>query len=302
MKPGQKRDLTKILILVPLAIASALLAIGFADIVSLTNTTRVGVNSLLAYWAAIPASAAVLSLQKRYSKSKMVFGAAFIVPMFIRINNAIGHIVSPSEPIVEITTIALGSTLVELGIISVLLLIVTLIPDRTWKSPRHYSWIFAFAVISILHFLQGTVYTIVSGLLDSTGIIQLGLVIGSIAIVAAILTITLNSRIRYEDLPVDKGFFVAGLILVSISALLIMQDLSNIGVLWIYAENLEMAALLMFGFSLGIPLLKAAKYPRKTRYPLLIGLMITTYFPMLVTTMIESSGFNYVLEFGNILA
>ena len=302
MKLGQARDLTKIIILVPLAVAATIFAIGGAGIVSLTHTTRVGVNSLFAYWAAIPAAATILALQRDFSKSKMVFSAAFLVPVFIRINDAIGHIFTTSEPLVVITSVSLSSTLIELGIISVVLLIATLLPERTWETSRYQNWIFAVVVISLLHFLQGVFFNAVTGVLTETEIKNLGLVIGSIVIAAALIAIVFTKRLRYDDLPIDKGFFVSGLIVIAISAFLFMQALTDLSPLWIYAENLEMAALLMFGFSLGIPLLKKAKFPRKTRYMILIGLLVTTYIPLLITTIIESSGINYALEVGNILA
>ncbi len=299
----RKRDLMKILFLVPLSVITAIAAIGGAGIVSLTPSTRVGVHTLLTCWAIIPAAVSILTLLRRYTISHVVFSSAFIFPMLVHAESALSQLYTIDQPIVQLSPWDAASALLEISIIAVLLAGAIKLSNTNEEDISRIKRR-SLTVITILlpASFHAVMWYIIFPLMPVSCIPICLSMIGIVGLIALSYVVLLSARLKYDLLPIDTGYLTAGTLILGMSSIFLIGSVLGVSNAWIYAENILMAALLVFGLSVGVPFLKSAGFRRRTAYILVIGLLLITYIPLLITTMIESMGFNIIIEESNLLA
>lgn len=298
MLRGRRRDLAKVMVFVSLAVVSVVLTIGEVGIVSLSYATRVGVHSLLAFWVSIPAAVIVLALQHRYSLSRMFFGTAFLFAMLVQIGRALPILFQTGQGTVQITRIDLVSTLIEFAVIGLMFVLYFVFQNSEEKefSPAN-RWGSAVLIISCPVAVYSVLYYFLLPSLASEMVTNLGFVAVLVALFAFVLVPILAIRKSKQDIPCNLGYITSGSILMILSAALVLTSVVENSGIWIYAENLRIASFLLFGFSLAVPFLKNAGFPRMTRYAIVLVLALSTYLPLLATTIIET--LDVTLQFQN---
>ncbi|NWF96160.1 MAG: hypothetical protein HXY34_08450 [Candidatus Thorarchaeota archaeon] len=299
---GTRRDIAKVLLIVPLTLGSTLLAIGGVSIVSLSHATRVGVHTLLAYWASIPAAAVIVTLFRRFSRARMILASAFLLVVVSNVERALRHIVPVTEVPAQIHDGMLVAQQFGLMLVVLLLVVASVTRDEPQDSlSRGYSRVFGLATtltpLVVYVYVDCFVASEPSPLATAIGIVACAVAVSGLLVMPR-----LAYRLRREYLPLDCGYFVTACVLLIGSSLLLTESFITSSLLWIYAENLQTAALLLFGVSLGVPLLRRTGYGRRASYGMVVFLALSAYLPLLVTTILESASRTEPFEAGNVLA
>lgn len=301
MIAGYRRDIFKVALFVPLAIVATILALSGAGIVSLTYQTRLGVHSILAYWAALPTAVLAICTKKESALSRFFFLSAFLFYIFIQIDHALGFLYA-GQGMTSIEPTNLVMTLFELSLTGILLFggIVTS-KYAIIIQGRKQAFLAILLMLSIpLAAYGGFYYYITSSLFSPLNpIVPIGIAAHTSAI---FLFLSLVIGVLSKDLNIDRGYFASASILVATASALILNSHLNGSDAWIYAENLIIAALFLFGASFCSPYLNRLSYRRLTRYLIIISLAVAAHLPLLITTIIESIHLTNPLEIGNLLA
>jgi hypothetical protein len=96
-------------------------------------------------------------------------------------------------------------------------------------------------------------------------------------------------KYREDNLFFDAGYFATACLLSAISAVLEMSDLFFTDDSWIYAENVTIAAYLLYGISIAVPFLRRVGFNRRWAYGVIVGLAVFTYIPVTITVAIEAA-------------
>ncbi|MGY5876064.1 MAG: hypothetical protein RTU30_09985 [Candidatus Thorarchaeota archaeon] len=299
----RKRDLMKILFLVPLSVIAAIAAISGAGIVSLTPSTRVGVHTLLTSWAIIPAAVSILTLLKRFTTSQAVFCSAFLFPMLLHAESAITHLYKIEQSMIQLTPWDTASAMLEITIIAALLAGAIKLShtseENLSQTKKRCIVLISFVLPASFHAIM---WYIVFPLMPVSYLPIYLSVIGIVSFIALSYVVLLSTRLKYDFLPIDTGYLTAGALILGMSSVFLISSMLGVSNAWIYAETILMAGLLVFGISVGVPFLKKSGFRRRTAYVLVIGLILITYLPLLITTTIESMGLNVIVEESNLLA
>ena len=276
--------MAKVAILVPGALVATIATIAGATLVSYSPATRLGVESLIACWSAIPAAVAFVALQKRTSLGHALLASALVLPMLIHIDNAMYVLTISEWPEVPRPVWASTGSALELALVGLLLLVTTICSEPSVHMSRVKRISLACAIIlAPTLFRAGVWYFVLPALeVDYLGIGAVACVIVGITCysVASLRIITGKNR----EVAYDRGYFTAGAILSVIALSLLGYTVYNPGMSWVYAENVYLAAFLLLGMSVGIPFLKRTGLRKRTVYTL-YGLLVTmTYLPVLLTT------------------
>ncbi len=297
MLRGRRRDLTKVIVFVSLAILSIVLTIGAAGIVSLSYVTRVGVHSLLAFWASIPAAVIILELQQRYSLSKMLFGTSFIFTMLIHVASALRNLLQFGAESIEVTTVDSVSTLIELatiGTLFVLSLLFRYLHDGEFTRQRR--WASAIVIIGSPVIFYILCSNLILPFFSPEMLVAGGITACLIATLTFVIVPFIGYRRPEKSIPLDLGYITSASILMILSAVLVLSALIENSDIWVYAENTQIAGLLLFGFATAIPFLKSSGFSRASRYGVVSVLALSTYLPLLVTTIIETLSIDVLFE------
>ncbi len=285
MLVGYRRDIFKVLVLVPLAIISIYLALNGAGIISLSYVTRLGVHSILAYWAAIPAVVMIIQSTKKRTLSQYFFVAAFLFYIIAQIDHALAFLLS-SQGVISIGPSNLIMTLVEICLTGILLFLGFLTHGRVNHIERMtHSWIIIPSIVVFPVFLYSLAFYLVriSVVLPYGGTFLTASV--SLTIILFILQPLLCWR-KCQEYPLDRGYLTGGAMLISIASIIYLTAVLTGSDIWIYAENLVIASLFLYGISFGMPYLSNLSYTRITRYLMVISLALTAYIPLLISTII----------------
>ena len=117
-----ERHQLKILIIVPLALLSVVLAIGGAQLISLSPATRVCVHSLFAFWLSMPAVIGILLIRDRITLSQTLLNSAFLTGVLIHIGSAIKNLYAAPDVEIVRTNVDLMTDILEVCIIGILIL------------------------------------------------------------------------------------------------------------------------------------------------------------------------------------
>ncbi|MFW9920616.1 MAG: hypothetical protein ACFFED_13515 [Candidatus Thorarchaeota archaeon] len=298
---GNRRDIFKVLLLVPLAIISTYFALSGAGIVSLSYRTRLAVHSILAYWASISAVVLLINTQDRKSISRCFFLVAFLFYVFSKIDHALAFLILSQE------VMAVGPkdhfvTLIELCLTGIFLLLGFLSGNRGFEiATRKQSWMFLSILLSVPVSLYGLAYFFIEPLLvvSVDGVLPVTL---AAIICGSFLLQPIICWKRCDHFSLDRGYLTGASILISIASAITINAFLTNSDSWIFAENLLIAALFLYGITFGMPYLRKHSYTRLTRYLIIISLALTAYLPLLITTIIESVGLTDPFEVGNFLA
>ncbi|MHA1933736.1 MAG: sensor histidine kinase [Candidatus Thorarchaeota archaeon] len=299
----QKRRLLKVFIFVPLSMIAAFVAISILGIVSHTSITRVGVHSLLSYWAAIPAALSVMAIRKRISLSLTLFTSAILFSMFVNIGSAISYLLD----IIEVSSAtqlqyAVADGL-ELTIIALFLLLAIRLRSKVIEKRAMLRWSsLAIVLLLVLLVSYGIVWFLLMPVLSQGVLTMFGLVASILGIVTLIVTVYTLAKDKHEHLPVDSGYLITVCILLLMSLVLLITDLLTTTSNWIYAENIQIASLFVLGLSLGVPFLRKAGFNRVRAYSYVIGFAILTYLPFAITISIEAGTLEFLIAPMNELA
>ncbi|MBN2228396.1 MAG: HAMP domain-containing histidine kinase [Candidatus Thorarchaeota archaeon] len=300
---GTRRVLLKILILVPLAILSAVLVLGPGGIISYTPETRASVNSLLAYWISAPAAIGIIAYIKRPLRAHLLLTSAFTFAILIHIGSAANNLFILSQESTEFLLTNTVMDLLEMAIIGLLIFFASVCYTR----PRLVEQArIASPFILLAIFLPSGIYgfvslTIYSGISDAI-LNGFAWVFGVIAIVSFFAAIIFISRIQDDILSIDLGFFLSSLFLLIGSTVTLIISMSYVSITWVLAESLQIASFLLIGLALCVPVLKKTGFSRYAAYGLVLGLLMMAYVPLLVTIIIESASLNIIFQELNLLA
>ncbi|UCE09956.1 MAG: HAMP domain-containing histidine kinase [Candidatus Thorarchaeota archaeon] len=300
---SQRRMLTKVIIVVPLAILATFLAIEGAQIVSNSNTTRVGVHSLLAYWISIPAAVSVLASRRRSASGELVFVSALIVPVVIHIGNAMYFLLQSSSEIFVMSPYDTIADITELTMLGLLFALASLLWTDSRQSRGNITQIGIVAsAILVPLVVQGATWSLVLPSLNSSSLVVFGVVTAAIGAFTCFSAALLCPNITSSELEIDSGYLMSSLLLMGISSLILGIMMMSPSDVWIIAEDLQIASFFLIALSIGVPFLKAAGFGRRTAYVMIIGLALLAYLPFLVTIIIESLELYVLLEPLNRLA
>ncbi len=301
MLVGNRKDLFKVILLVPLAIISTFLALSGAQIISLSSATRLGVHSILVYWAAIPTAVLLKNVERDASIPRILFLDAFLFFIFTQIDHAIMFLRASQEATV-VEPVNLIMILLELCLLGVLFLLGAIfqyIPFEFRKKSTVWFMILLFFSIPLIIY-SVAYYTVLYVLLVPVDGVY-SIILGSIS-AALFVFLPFIIRGRDDKIQINRGYFGSASFLIALSSLVIMNAYLNDNLLWIFAENLIIASLFLFSAAFVMPYLKELSYKTLTRYLLLISLSLATYLPLLITTIIESLELTFPVESGNFLA
>lgn len=299
-----RRALVKVLVLIPLAVLLSLVVIGPGGLVSNTPATRVGINSVLAFWISIPAAVSVFAYQKKLHRANMMLLAAFAFPIVVHIGSATLNMIRLSEPSIERFLTDSVTDLMELAILSFLLsgACVSLVRRSESRSPRIPNIILMLLIFLLpLAIFGGFLYLVVP-VLTYESLIGFSVMFGIIAIAGCLLAASFIPRIRESQPVIDPGYFISALLLFAISAIVLLLNLSDPAMNWELAETMMMAAFLLLAIALGVPFLRRAGFQRRSAYGIIIGLVLMVYLPFLITIVIETLSLLALIDPSNLLA
>ena len=299
---GFRRAVVKVLVLVPLALFAAALAIGPGGLISYTPATRLGVHSMIAFWISIPAALSVLSYQKRQRRANVLIMAALFFPMIVHIGSAVRNLLRLSELVIIRTQTDLLADTFEMAIFAVLLVSAVICAAKSLSPFDERIPNFVVFTITILlpFILFGTLWMLANTVLNAEQVMILGWILACIALVSFSATLLLSLKFRVGDIPIDIGYMTSSILLFSSSLVVLLIPLPLVG--WEFAETLQMAAYLLLALAVGVPFLRRAGYRRRFAYGIVIGLILMAYFPFLITIIIETSSLNIIIFPDNLLA
>ena len=295
----RQRAIIKVLLTLIAAVSFAIAAIGGAGLVSLSAATRASVHSILTSWAAIPLVVGLLLLRKKFVFKGAHLNIVFIIPFLIHIGNGMNALISFYGTDVIIQPWNSTGMMLEFSLIGVFIAASLFVLKRevNVKSSPIVITILAVSLPVAFHGLMlYLVFPAVSPLILSTLTLAFGL-IGIISLVySSIIIFTHNLK----EFRFDLGWFTSGCILLLASIVLLFILPQNTA--WIYAENMEMAALFIFALSAGVPYLRRKGFSRSISYFAVLALLIAAYLPLLTTVIIETNLLTGIISGPNILA
>jgi len=302
MRLGRSRHLVKVLILVPLAIIATIAATTGAGIVSLSQATRLGVNSLLVYWASIPTAVILLSLRNKLQLSRVILASSFLFVMFVRIGSALLNLFAET-PLMEITVPYLVAVELEFAIMGFLMLFAfSLRESESHGSNQLRRSVIIGVTLSLVLIAYGMTTKLLFPLLNESILGILSIIFAAVAVITFLLTPFLASRQKRDGFSIDLGYLLTSSLLMAIASVYTFFAIATQSDYWIYGENIQTAAFFIFGLSIGVPFLRRCGFRRRTSYVVIIWLAVSTYIPLLATTIFESLGLNQVIEVSNLLA
>ncbi|MDF1540478.1 MAG: hypothetical protein P1Q69_16400, partial [Candidatus Thorarchaeota archaeon] len=174
-------------------------------------------------------------------------------------------------------------------VMGLLMLFAFLIPEtESHFTNQIHRALLAGIIFSITPILHGIVLIYIFPALGSLELMMSCLILASLGIAAFILTPFLASRQEREGLSIDVGYLMTTCLLMAIASLYTLFAVTTASDYWIYGENIQIAAFFVFGLTTGVPCLRRYGLRRRTSYTVIIGLAISTYIPLLATTILES--------------
>ncbi|MHA2425039.1 MAG: hypothetical protein ACXAEF_09645 [Candidatus Thorarchaeota archaeon] len=301
MMSWRKTDILKVVILGPLALVSILFAITSAGIVSFTQVTRFGVHSLFVYWACIPTAVILLSLRKKLTLSNMFYLSAFLIFILARIISAINSHYLLSE-LFQMTSYNLAGRILELGFFALLLLLGAF--SRKGNEEYLESWKkgILFTLVIAVPVLLGSITRVLITFYTFDQLLNFSLVVTLLSCSCLFISPFVAHRYRNQDLSIDPGYMLTASIFLILTTITFFQSIQDVSSVWLIGENLEIGAFFVFGLAFNVPYLRKIGFRRLTSYVVFIVLGITSYAPLLVTTIIESTGLSEVGLIENVFA
>ncbi|NHJ14462.1 MAG: sensor histidine kinase [Candidatus Thorarchaeota archaeon] len=297
-----RRSLLKVVVFVPLAIIASILAIGGAGIVSLSTATRIGVHSLHSFWPCIPAAVCLQLIRKRANPSLIALAGAFLFVVLVNIAAAIGYIggymdITSGMPLANQSMDILDTSLTGL------ILAIAFLPRLSNKKCSSRCTILGMLLlIGIPLIVYAAGWFLLFSIASQEAIIVAGVFSGILGTgVFSILTVISLLR-RINSFSIDQGYFGSATLLTAVSLVLFLVSITSVPDVWIYAENLQVAALLLYGLSLAIPYLRRAGFSRALSYLLILGFSIFTYLPLTITISVEAALLVVEVNPSNIIA
>ncbi|MGD9397584.1 MAG: hypothetical protein PVJ05_14205 [Candidatus Thorarchaeota archaeon] len=286
---GSRRALTKVLVLVPLALLTAALAIGPGGLVSYTPATRLGVHAMVAFWVSIPVALSVLSYQRRKLRANVLILTALVFPMVVHIGSAVRNLLRISELIVERTLVDAFADFFEMAMFAILLAgAVVCMMRNSQEHSLQGDLLFLGVAILLPLIIFGATWILLSNIMTLAILTSVGWGLGVIALVSFLLIFILITRLQDHASPIDPGYITSALLLFSISVIYLLLSLPDPTMNWEFVETLQMAGFLLLALSVGVPFLKKAGFQRRFAYSIVIGLILLAYLPFLITILIES--------------
>ncbi|MHA2302677.1 MAG: hypothetical protein ACXACD_17155, partial [Candidatus Thorarchaeota archaeon] len=225
MKIYQKRTLTKIAIFVPLALVATFVAIAFMNIVSTTDTSRVGAHSLLSYWASIPAAILVLAFNRRPSRSLAAFASALLFPIMVNIGSAISYLTNLIAPPVVKNLPNLVTDIYEYTVFGVFILAALILSQKSSEA-KGMTALKGFAIGFISVFIPGAFYGIMWFFLVPSMTLEILIYFGvSTALSGIIFTLAavyLLVKHGFSEISIDIGYFASACILSAIAIVVLI--------------------------------------------------------------------------------
>ncbi|MFW9800383.1 MAG: hypothetical protein ACFFD9_08100, partial [Candidatus Thorarchaeota archaeon] len=297
------RLIAKVAGIVAVAVVAAVFAIGGVGLVSLSQTTRVGVHSLLSYWAAIPVAVSVLALARQSSKSQVALCSALLFPTFVHMGSAIGYRLNLLQPAVVREVPNLVGDVFELAAFGLFLLAAAWFSKTPVGNAFQFNGIGAAIVLVFIQLgLYGSMWFFLFPVMPPIVLVVFGVIMGAIGFSAFLVAAYLSPQFQNEHFTTDLGYLASALVLLGVSTIITAAELILPTSAWIYAENLQIAAFILFGLSLGVPFLKRSGLDGMTAHLIVAGLAIITYLPFTITISIEVMDLNLVIEALNRLA
>ncbi|MHA2040518.1 MAG: ATP-binding protein [Candidatus Thorarchaeota archaeon] len=305
MKIYQRRTLAKIAIFVPLSLVATFVAIGVLNIVSTTDTSRVGAHSLLSYWASIPAAILVLLFSKRPSKSLAALASALLFPIMVNIGSAISYLTNLIAPPVVKDLPNLVTDIYEYTVFGVFILVALLLRLRSSEEEGLTTGKgFAFGFISV--FLPGALYGFmwfyIIPFMTPEILLYFGASTAITGIIITLVAVYLLVKHGYSEISVDIGYFASACILSAAAIGVLFVELFLPSSFWIYAETIQMASYFLITIAICVPFLRKVGFSRSTAYVIVLALAVLSYMPFTITIGIEAARLHVILEQYNTLA
>lgn len=284
-----RRALLKAVALVPLVIVVSILVIGGLGTVSLSSATRIGVHFIHSFWPCIPAAVCFQLVRIRANASLVAFSSAFLFLVLVNVAVVLSYIsgymrIVAAMPISNQSMDILDTTLTGL------ILSIAFLPKSSQKecSPRD-STIRILLLTSILLILYTGAWFLLLATASSEIATIVGFLFGIIGtLIFAFLTVVVLNR-RIDFISIDQGYFGSATLLTALSLLLFMSSIATATDIWVYAENLQVAALMLYGLSLAIPYLRGLGVGHLLSYTLILGFSVLTCLPLTIVIFIEAA-------------
>jgi hypothetical protein len=294
-----QREGVKVLILVPLAVFAILFAIGPGGIVSYARATRVGVHTVLAFWISIPAALGVLAYFAKPMRANVLMISALFFAIVLHSGSAAKNVFYISEPFPQRALVDTTLDLLEFTMYALLVTGSMVCFLLTAKGRMLVNRGFVSFILIVPLAIYGLAALVVPLFVQEL-LVMMSYAIGAIAVTGFLIASFLVFRYTADDVPYNRGYFVSAMLLLCVAALATMSNLGSPSSNWEYAETLQMAAFLLICLAFAVPFLKRSGYRRGNSYALVIGLILMTYLPFLLTIILESFGLNFLFEEQNL--
>jgi signal transduction histidine kinase len=286
---GRSRIIAKVLLLVPFSIIASVYFLGPGGIVSFNPATRASVHSLLAFWIAVPTATGIIAYIKRPLRAHLILTSSLFFPMIIHTGSAAKNLFILNQSTVEYTSANAVLDLFQFALMGLLFLFFSLCYSRPQLiRQQKLSWLTIISIFLIPPACYGLFWYFLNFGLPSSMLVGLAWVIEASIVIVFFTTLYFIPRIKLRDLPLDKGFFAASVLMIIASSIALLLSLISTSMDWVLAESIQIASYLILGLSFSVPFLKNVGFSRRAAYTSIIGLMLMAYIPLLATIIIES--------------
>jgi hypothetical protein len=298
---GLKRALAKVIIFVPLAVFATFFAVGPGQLVSYSPATRVSVHTVIAFWISIPGALALLAFQKRPIRASVFMNSALFLAIIIHSGSAAKNLFLSDSGFIDRVLADTTLDLLEFSLYAILISAAMIYFLMTSKGQENAKREFIVVVLLLPLVLYGLMALILPSL-DPILLSNLGYGFGVIGLIGFLIATLLVFRYPTDGIPFDRGYSASALLLLGVTTLTTMSNITNPSLYWEYAETLQMASFLLVCLALAVPFLKRSGYTRRNAYGVTVGLLLMAYLPFLLTIILESLGIAIGFEESNLLA
>ncbi len=288
MPRALRNEYIKVLVIIPVAVLAIVLALSGMGLVSYSPIARLSIESLITCWASISVGLSLVLLRTRFTHAQIFLTTAFSSIVLRRMFILLYLLQIRNESIVSLSSLSIISNLHEMTLILLFLLLSGINEKRDIILDCTPHSILLVIVVTVL--IPASLY--VAGyylalFLASVDALNLFVVLNLVSIFV-ICGILLFSLFRGSiNRLFEHGYFLSAVILLVIAALFTVASIISSSDMWVYAENLEVSAIFLFGISLARAYLVRVGITGKASYSLYSFLAITAYLPALLSTTVD---------------
>ncbi len=309
--PRLWKEILMTVVIISATIGAVLSVISGIRLVSYTPIARLSIESLIACWSAICVGLSLVITRNRFTLSSLFLTASFSSIILRRALILIYLLQIRELPITPLSTLHTVFNLHEVLLTSLFLFLANSLrtPDRRLEcSPR--SILLAVSITVLAPAIYYTVVWYVFQYVQMPVDVFNQSVMIALVCVLALFGIAMAQVFRRNINRIfERTYFVAAVVLLSLASTLFLYSIIVPSDVWVYAENMEVAAIFLFGLSMSQVYLLRLGLSTVKSYLLYISLAISSYLPALFSTILAVTAEDifsplpnyltyYVIDFG----